>query len=224
MTSYTLQNRSQEKGFTLIELSIVLIIIGLIVSSVLVGQDLIRAAEGRGVSAEYNEFQIAVGAFRVDNENDLPGDANGNNLIGVTSAWASDGENTGFWQALSADEKLRGNYGGGALGTATIQETLPESKTGDFWGIYAVGTRNFFVHGVTNTATMGTIATLSPFIAEQVDAKIDDGLGNGGVVRAHAAGLPDAAVVATCAAPTTGVYDVANDEIKTCVLSFRLTQ
>ncbi|MBY0407531.1 MAG: prepilin-type N-terminal cleavage/methylation domain-containing protein [Rickettsiales bacterium] len=36
---------TQEQGFTLIELSIVLVIIGLIVGGVLVGQDLIRAAE-----------------------------------------------------------------------------------------------------------------------------------------------------------------------------------
>ena len=37
----------KQRGFTLIELSIVLVIIGLIVGGVLVGQDLIRAAKIR---------------------------------------------------------------------------------------------------------------------------------------------------------------------------------
>lgn len=42
----TLQMKNQS-GFTLIELSIVLVIIGLIVGGVLVGRDLIKAAEVR---------------------------------------------------------------------------------------------------------------------------------------------------------------------------------
>ena len=37
----------QQKGFTLLELSIVLVIIGLIIGGILVGQDLIKAAEIR---------------------------------------------------------------------------------------------------------------------------------------------------------------------------------
>ncbi len=40
-------NLALRAGFTLIEMSIVLVIIGLIVGGVLVGQDLIRAAEVR---------------------------------------------------------------------------------------------------------------------------------------------------------------------------------
>ena len=39
--------RNNQAGFTLIELSIVLVIIGLIVGGVLVGQDLIAAAQTR---------------------------------------------------------------------------------------------------------------------------------------------------------------------------------
>ena len=42
----------QERGFTLIELSIVLVIIGLIVGGVLVGQDLIRAAQVRATISQ----------------------------------------------------------------------------------------------------------------------------------------------------------------------------
>ena len=47
-------NRSitKKQGFTLIELSIVLVIIGLIVGGVLVGQDLIKGAEIRATVAQ----------------------------------------------------------------------------------------------------------------------------------------------------------------------------
>lgn len=51
-------------AFTLIELSIVLVIIGLIVGGVLVGQDLIRAAANRSVISDIEKFKTAVLAFR----------------------------------------------------------------------------------------------------------------------------------------------------------------
>jgi prepilin-type N-terminal cleavage/methylation domain-containing protein len=47
-------------GFTLIEMSIVLVIIGLIVGGVLVGQDLIRAAYIRAQITQIEKFNTAV--------------------------------------------------------------------------------------------------------------------------------------------------------------------
>jgi prepilin-type N-terminal cleavage/methylation domain-containing protein len=60
-------------GFTLIELSIVLIIIGLIVGGVLAGQDLIRAAEERATIAQIEKYNTAVNTFR-GKYGYLPGD------------------------------------------------------------------------------------------------------------------------------------------------------
>ncbi len=74
-------------GFTLIELSIVLVILGLLAGGVLSGQSLIRAAELRNVSTEYSRFITATQSFR-DKYFALPGD--------MTNA-------TQFWGAANAD-------------------------------------------------------------------------------------------------------------------------
>lgn len=66
-------SQGSNKGFTLIELSIVLVIIGLIVGGVLVGQDLIKAAEIRATVSQVEKYNTAVNVFRLK-YNGLPGD------------------------------------------------------------------------------------------------------------------------------------------------------
>lgn len=63
----------KQLGFTLIELSIVLVIIGLIVGGVLVGQDLIKAAEIRATVSQYEKYNTAMNTFRTK-YNGMPGD------------------------------------------------------------------------------------------------------------------------------------------------------
>lgn len=60
-------------GFTLIELSIVLVIIGLIVGGVLVGQDLIKAAQIRATVGQLEKYNTAVNTFH-NKYNGIPGD------------------------------------------------------------------------------------------------------------------------------------------------------
>ncbi len=62
-----------QRGFSLVELSIVLVILGLLTGGILAGQSLIRAAELRAVSAEYSRYTTAVQTFR-DKYMALPGD------------------------------------------------------------------------------------------------------------------------------------------------------
>ncbi len=64
---------SNQQGFTLVELAIVLVIIGLIVGGVLVGQDMIKAAQIRAQITQINQFNVGVGAFRLKYDC-LPGD------------------------------------------------------------------------------------------------------------------------------------------------------
>ena len=60
-------------AFTLIELSIVLVIIGLIVGGVLVGRDLIAAAKIRSTLAQLEQFKVQTNTFKLK-FNCLPGD------------------------------------------------------------------------------------------------------------------------------------------------------
>lgn len=65
--------RANNSGFTLIELSIVIVIIGLIVGGVLVGRDLIRAAEIRSQISQIEKYRTSVKTFQLK-YNALPGD------------------------------------------------------------------------------------------------------------------------------------------------------
>jgi prepilin-type N-terminal cleavage/methylation domain-containing protein len=62
-----------EQGFTLLEMSIVLVIIGLIVGGILVGRDLINAAAVRAQITQIERYNTAVNKFH-DKYGGLPGD------------------------------------------------------------------------------------------------------------------------------------------------------
>ena len=64
---------TKKSGFTLVELAIVLVIIGLIIGGVLVGQDLIKAAEIRSSTTQIEKYNTAATAFRTKYDG-FPGD------------------------------------------------------------------------------------------------------------------------------------------------------
>lgn len=75
------------KGFSLVELSIVLVILGLLVGGILAGQSLIRASELRAVGTESSRYRTAFLAFR-DKYFAVPGD-----MLTATSVWGDDNTN-----------------------------------------------------------------------------------------------------------------------------------
>jgi prepilin-type N-terminal cleavage/methylation domain-containing protein len=97
----------RESGFTLIEMSIVLVIIGLIVGGILVGQDLIQAAVIRSQISQVEKIETAINTFR-SKYNCLPGDCPNASAYGlpmgefaaanvaVTGAYNTDGDGDGI--------------------------------------------------------------------------------------------------------------------------------
>jgi prepilin-type N-terminal cleavage/methylation domain-containing protein len=143
-------------GFSLVELSIVLVILGLLVGGIMGGKSLIRAAEMRAVSSEYQRYITAVNAFR-DKYLSIPGDmSNAANFWGIaancpgtetqgstTTATcngnydrilapsATSNEPFRFWQQLANAGLLEGTYSGVRASTndwATTRTNAPSSK------------------------------------------------------------------------------------------------
>ena len=81
------------QGFSLVELSIVLVILGLLTGGILAGQSLIRASELRAATAEYQRYATSIQSFR-DKYMALPGD-----MTNATRFWGSvyaSGQSTRF--------------------------------------------------------------------------------------------------------------------------------
>lgn len=80
---------NKRAAFSLVELSIVLVILGLLVGGVLAGQSLIRASQLRAVSTEHQRYITAMNSFR-DRYFALPGDfANATRVWGQQSDGAA---------------------------------------------------------------------------------------------------------------------------------------
>lgn len=75
--------RSFQRGFTLIELAVVIVIIGLLLGGVLLGRDLIRGSEINEVISEAERYQSAVVNFQ-DIHFSLPGD-----MPDATAQWGA---------------------------------------------------------------------------------------------------------------------------------------
>jgi len=74
----------KKAGFTLIEISIVLLIIGLLIGGTLVGESLIRTSQLNAVISEVTQFQQGFKDFQA-RYNALPGD-----MVNATDSWGAE--------------------------------------------------------------------------------------------------------------------------------------
>lgn len=182
-------------GFTLIELTIVLIIIGLILAAVLKGQEMIQNVKVKSLVSEMKSVAVAFYSYQ-DRYKAIPGDdSTSSNHVGMTGAISGNGDGTItglftdaatppanetqlFWQHVRMAGFLTGNAAAGV--------TLPPSNAvGGTLGIQD-GSSGTNIYGVANQ--MICSSNIPWKIAQAVDNLLDDGNSETGTVRAGAAG------------------------------------
>jgi prepilin-type N-terminal cleavage/methylation domain-containing protein len=103
---------NQRDGFTLIELSIVLVIIGLIVGGVLVGQNLISAAGVRATVTQIEKYNTAANTFR-EKYGFLPGDINASAAaqfgFAARGSYTGEGDGNGLLEGIVANAPSANN-------------------------------------------------------------------------------------------------------------------
>ena len=122
-------SKASQGGFTLIEIAIVLVIIGLLLGGVLKGQELINTAKVRalsntvdGISAAWFGFQDRYRAFPGDytqatvNLPSIPSvtvvNGDGNGLVGLAGTTDSPAERANVWLHLQAAGYITGAFDG----------------------------------------------------------------------------------------------------------------
>ncbi len=78
-----ISNKSDEKGFSLVELAIVLVIMGLLVAGAVAGKEILQISKLRGVISEVQKYKVAIESFQQTYEG-LPGD-----IKNATSYWGA---------------------------------------------------------------------------------------------------------------------------------------
>ncbi len=234
-----------QKGLSIAELAIVIVIIGILTGMVAGGLRMQKASQLRGIILQVSGFQIAIESFD-DQYRDLPGDmsdahdywddgANGvcgtaaecngdsDGLIELDVSSGSESESFRAWQHLD----LSGFLGGGYSGTATISVDQSDlginipiakiNKAGYYliYGDLSGGSRNEIRLGNFRANEVNSNASLTALEAFAIDNKSDDGDADDG--RIFAADGSDA--TANDCVDGSGEYDKSKTTTA-CVMSF----
>lgn len=186
---------NNEKGFTLVELAVVMVIIGLLVGGILKGQEMIANAQVTSTVAQIKAVDAATGTFR-DIYDAFPGDmagaetrlpnctvasgcapaaADGNTRLVNSPLAASGDEEDAFFLQLEAADLVSGVNGRGFLDASISGNDI---KPGFVTGAAALGLlatpRSGHYLAVVQAASNGT-AGMKPIDAARMDRKLDDG-------------------------------------------------
>lgn len=208
--------KKRQQGFTLIEIAIVLVIIGLLLGGVLKGQELITGARVRNFIQQQDGIKAAYFGF-LDRYRALPGDytqavanipavstasgcgvsgsignGNGNGNIEASGGTpAATAENTLVWEHLSKSGFINGSY---TCATTATSTTSPSNPYGSLLNL--VFDTGYQGAGTANRHNLKTGAGVPSDILAEIDRKVDDGNPAQGSFRAPAAAAPTACYLA----------------------------
>jgi len=221
----------KQNGFTLIEIAIVLVIIGLLLGGVLKGQELITSARVRNLISQQDGIKAAYFGF-LDRFRALPGDysqattniagavANGNNNGQIESAATCGAitgcqayENITVWEHLSRSGFINGSYT-----AAAAPETTASAPTNPYARYLQLIYDSAYEGTSTQRHNLKTGNQIPSDILAEVDRKIDDGVANGGTFRASVYGGATGSVitVTTCYAAATPFNWLAATPVTNC--------
>lgn len=211
-------SRRNQGGFTLVEIAVVLVIVGLLLGAVLKGQELIDNSRVRSAVNDIAGIRAAAFGY-LDRYRALPGDdtaarvtsrsagapwngmpgGNGNNVIGGNGAnpfTAGNNENTYFFRHLRAAGFLTGN---------PAAATLPVNS---FGGVIGVSMQTANLNNINSRVICASQVPGKGAIA--IDNQMDDGNPGTGSVRATqgTAGANTAPGAAATAYDEAQVYTV----------------
>lgn len=236
-------------GFTLIELSLVLVIIGLVIGGVLVGKDLIKSAETRSAVSLITQIETATLTFRTK-YNCIVGDCpNATDIFGNYANYATCNAMTNGVGNGNGNGII--DFGGGAwwqcenvmaIKTLALSGLLPASTVSPCWNSVAVfnGINDkcaYFYNddlyvqvparklntlnfsGLSNTGSLAT-ATASPIQTWQMDLKLDDGVPNTGKFRGLDTTAQTGGAIIANSCSTAGAYN--NSDALSCRILYYL--
>ncbi len=203
--------KSKQSGFTLIEIAIVLVIIGLLLGGVMKGQELIESSRAKSAANDMNGIVAAYNGY-IDRYRRLPGDdgdlaaliARGGNWATVTLAgningaiaaanadtFAATGETATFFAHLRAAGFLTGDHRLGA-----VVDALPTNAFGGRTSI-----NNAASQGRPAARLSVCMSNVPGKAARALDVQLDDSASNGGTLRANLGGGATAPAAAAAAA------------------------
>lgn len=199
-----------QRGFTLVEIAIVLVIIGLLLGGVLKGQELINSAKAKSIVNDFRTLSTMVYSYQ-DRFRYLPGDdPRSTDHVGFAPATSGgtigNGRIEGAWDSTTATDETALIWQ--QVRAANLATGTTDTGNADYYPRNAENGRV----GITGTAPIqGMTGTfficsggLNARLARQIDATMDDGNTDTGSVRAGTAGHGEAATRLTVADESTG--------------------